>query len=249
MKRFILLLTVVFFQIVAKAQSSETINAKAEAKRIASLCMKAMGGLNQFNSTNYIGWNFFGHRRLIWDKIHKRVRIDFIKSDITIISELESSYTKLFINDIEISDADSLKKYSEKAKSIWRNDSYWLVMPFKLFDPGVFLEYIGIEKSSDSTDAYKLQLTFGENIGETPQNKYYIFIDMKTYLVKEWMYFQADGLANPTLQNVWTDYRQYGSIQLSSGRGERGNLSEIHVWRSLPDSVFEKAGKINFNTL
>ena len=49
----------------------------------------------------------------------------------------------------ELSHPDSLSKYLEKGKNMWINDSYWLVMPYKLKDSGVTLKYVGEEENEE----------------------------------------------------------------------------------------------------
>ena len=88
----------------------------AKAEGIAKECIAAMGGAEHFASTNYIGWTFFGNRKLIWDKLNDRVRVDYVKKQLTIITSLHSDETLLFMNGVQITQPDSLKKYSVKGK-------------------------------------------------------------------------------------------------------------------------------------
>ena len=46
---------------------------------------------------------------------------------------------------------DSLTKLSKMAKSMWTNDTYWFLMPYKLRDPGVNLKYGGEAKIGGQT--------------------------------------------------------------------------------------------------
>ncbi|MBC8046512.1 MAG: hypothetical protein H7Y00_06930, partial [Fimbriimonadaceae bacterium] len=175
-KRGIILFVInICFSTVLYAQSKRD-SSYIKANEIAHEVVNAMGGLKNFANTNYIGWNFFGHRQIIWDKVHNRVRIDFLKEDIIVIAYLHKDEGKLFINGEQNTQPDSLKKYINKAQSVWMNDSYWLIMPFKLFDPGVQLKYLGIAQTMDSIEANILELTF-DHVGATPENKYHIYVD------------------------------------------------------------------------
>ena len=51
-------------------------------------------------------------------------------------------------------------------KGQWINDTYWLVMPFKLKDSGVTLKYVGDGKTQAGDDADVLAMTF-KNVGVT----------------------------------------------------------------------------------
>lgn len=226
--------------VIVSATFSQTTSPSVEAKKVAQKTVTAMGGMQNFNNTNYIGWNFFGYRQLIWDKVHNRVRIDYFKKNYSVILSLNKNETKLFMHSEEVTHVDSLKKYLHKGRSLWMNDSYWLVMPFKLFDAGVNLKYEGIKKTIDSTDAHVLELTF-DQVGETPENKYYVYIDTKNFYVTQWDFYDVNGHLSPTLSTTWGDYKKYGKIMLSSNRGTSGKLSDIHVWESLPEKVFTEA--------
>jgi hypothetical protein len=67
-----------------------------------------------------------------------------------------------------------------KRKALWINDSYWLVMPWKLQDPGVNLTYVKTEQLPNGTTADILQLTF--TVGVTPENKYWLYVDKEDHL-------------------------------------------------------------------
>ncbi|MBC8048213.1 MAG: hypothetical protein H7Y00_15545 [Fimbriimonadaceae bacterium] len=228
----ILIILVFLIHINVEAQIAYT-----KAKSLANETIDAMGGLDGFASTKYIGWNFFGSRRLIWDKENNRVRVDYLKKQLTIITYLHKDEGALFINGLEVMQPDSLKKYFDKARRVWMNDSYWLIMPFKLFDSGVNLSYIGEEKSTLGTNCEVIQMAFN-NVGATPENKYMIYINKETKLVDEWKYFAKFEDENPEIINTWSDYKKYENILLSSDRGVEGKLTEINVWKSLPEYIF-----------
>ena len=51
-------------------------------------------------------------------------------------------------------------EWLERGYGAWVNDTYWLLMPYKLQDPGVNLAYAG-EETIDGKTYDKLDLTFG----------------------------------------------------------------------------------------
>ncbi len=208
-------------------------------KALASAVMDAMGGKEVYQRTGYIQWDFFGVRTLTWDVQGSKVRIDYKDGSLTIITALDKLEGSVFKNDVQLTDPDSIAFYLEKGQRIWMNDSYWLVMPFKLLDPGVRLNALGIQTTSDGQEAEVLELTFG-NVGATPDNKYLIYIDPGTYRVLQWDYFVKNWEEEPALSCLWTDYKWYGNILLSSGRGAFGKLENIAVLESVPDSIFRK---------
>jgi hypothetical protein len=87
----------------------------------------------------------------------------------------------------EITDPDQKSKLMKRGKSIWINDSYWLVMPFKLKDSGVTLNYVREDTISTGEKADVLEMKF-KNVGVTPQNKYEVFVTKDDNLIKQWAF-------------------------------------------------------------
>jgi len=211
----------------------------ARSLRIAEKVMRAMGGQTAWDNAHYISWNFFGNRTLLWDKWSGNVRIEWQKKPLQVLVNLNSGKGKVLLNGVEQTQPDTLAKYLKMGKEAWINDSYWLVMPFKLRDPGVTLKYMG-EKTDDEGHATDMvQLTF-EKVGITPDNKYHVWVDKKTHLVTQWAYFEKFTDEKPRFQRPWTDYESYGKILLSTGRGKDSSLKPVQVLDSVPAGTFEK---------
>ncbi|MDX1410201.1 MAG: hypothetical protein R3330_18755, partial [Saprospiraceae bacterium] len=138
-------------------------------------------------------------------------------------------------------DPDSLEHYLERGYRMWINDSYWLVMPFKLRDPGTQLHYLGTGETMDAQPAEILELTFS-GVGVTPDNKYHIYVDPDRRLVVQWDYYRTAEDPEPRIRNLWTNYRRYGKVLLSDGRGDR-SLSGLAVHDQLPARLFETVEK------
>lgn len=211
----------------------------AKAIQIADEVMNAMGGYKNWQNTRFFSWNFFGRRSLLWDKWTGDVRIEIPKDDETtvILVNINDTTGKAAVNGVEITNPDTLRqKFLNRGVSIWINDSYWLVMPFKLKDSGVTLKYIG-EKEVDKKMTDQLQLTF-ENVGETPQHKYNVYVDRTTKLVCQWDYFSHYDEEKPRFTTPWQDYKKYGKILLSGDRG-RAKLSNIEVMKTVEAGKFK----------
>lgn len=208
----------------------------ARAVQLADEVMNAMGGRKAWDNTRYIAWNFFGARKLVWDKWSGNVRVDNLSNDQTVILNINTDKGRVFRNGREETDADSVAKYVKQAKGAWINDSYWLVMPFKLKDSGVTLKYLGDDKTEDGKPADVLQLTF-RGVGNTPDNKYKVWVDKGSRLVSQWAYFPKSTDEQPRFTLPWADYKRHGGILLSGERGQR-DLTDIMVFTGLPGEVF-----------
>lgn len=217
---------------VSSAKQFDTEASDGRAIAIADSVMKAMGGKEQWESTRVISWSFFGQRTHTWDKKNNRDRIEIPSKNLMMQFNIDTKEGIVEKNGQEITQPDSVQKYLQKGYEMWVNDSYWLVMPYKLKDPGVTLEYMGIDKTKNGTPAYKLKLTY-DDVGVTPKNKFHVFVDTTDYLVRQWAYFPEASMDKPQFVMPWKDYKQYGSILLSGNRGEQ-KLTDIKVMERWP---------------
>ena len=203
-------------------------NSDQKAIEIANKVMKASGGRKAWDRTKVIKWNFFGARTLTWNKHSGDVRIDVGDNDSTVyIVNLINNTGQVKIDGEEITHPDSLAVHLEDAKSIWINDSYWLFLPYKLKDSGLTLTYLKIDTANGGVASHVLELTF-DAVGDTPENKYHVFVDTTTLLVNQWSYFSTRADEQPRFTTPWADYATYGELKLSGNRG-RATISEIEV--------------------
>lgn len=209
----------------------------SEAIAIADSVMLAMGGRQAWDDARYFRWNFFNRRALLWDKKTGDVRITMLPdSNTTMVFNLHSGNGQARVDGQLITQPDSLQGLLSQGRSIWINDAYWVFMPFKLKDSGVTLKYKGVDTTAAGTRADLLQLTF-EEVGDTPQNKYWIWVDKEEHLVRQWAYFTEATDESPAFVTPWQNYQDYNGLQLSGDRGER-KITGIELLGNLPDEAF-----------
>lgn len=207
------------------------------AIELADSVMKAQGGKKAWDETRYISWNFFGRRNLIWDKQASRVRIESLPDSTIYLLDMKTGKGRVRVRNVELVEADTLEKMLKRAERIWINDSYWLVMPFKLKDTGVTLKYLGEDTLSTGKSCNVIQLTFA-NIGSTPENKYHVYVDRSDNLVKQWAYFEK--ASQDSASSIWPfdNYKRYGTILLSADRSDGKGPKAVRVDTTLPDELF-----------
>lgn len=215
----------------AEGFNSEASDAKAIA--VADSVMQAMGGYEAWQNTPVISWNFFGRRTHTWDKHNGRDRIEIPEQNMMIEFDINSKKGTVMQDGEEVTNPDSLSKYLDNAYKMWVNDSYWLVMPYKLKDTGVTLKYMGIDTTMAGIPSHKLKLTF-DNVGVTSNNMYHVYVDTTDHLVRQWKYFPEADMEEPGFVLPWNDYKRYGNIMLSGNRGQN-TLSDIKVMEKWPD--------------
>jgi len=190
--------------------TQEQIKGTADTKSIAlaEKVMAANGGQAAWDATRYIQWNFFGSRKHIWDKKTNNLIIEGIKDEYLIKMNLDNDAGSVRYNGIQHTEADSLSKYIKKGKQMWNNDAYWLLMPYKLRDPGVHLKYLGLDSIEDRTDIHKIEMT---------------------YTIVQWEFFPKASDKKSRFVTPWTEYKKYGNIMLAGSRGENYEISDIQV--------------------
>ncbi|MEQ8304419.1 MAG: DUF6503 family protein [Cyclobacteriaceae bacterium] len=207
------------------------------AVELADSIMTAMGGRKNWDNTRFISWNFFGRRDLVWDKTEGRVRIESAPDSTIYLLNINSMEGRVQVKGQELTEPDSLGKMLDRAKRIWINDSYWLVMPFKLKDSGVTIKYMGEDTLVNNKYYNVLELTF-EDVGVTPQNKYDLYVDVKEKLVKYWSFYGEASQDSASWTRPWDNYNKYGNILLSADRSDGGGPKNVKVDDALPDEVF-----------
>jgi len=208
------------------------------AVELADSIMDAMGGRRNWEKTRFISWNF-GTRKLVWDKKEGHVRIESAPDSTVYLVNIHDLKGRVQVRGQELTESDSLQKMLAKGKSIWINDSYWLFMPFKLKDTGVTLKYLGEDTISAGVNSNVLELTF-DNVGDTPQNRYRVYVDLKDNLVKQWAFYREASQDTPSWVLPWDNYRRYGNILLSADRTGGRGPKEVRVNEKLPEEIFKE---------
>ncbi|HUH32821.1 MAG TPA: hypothetical protein VLZ28_02650, partial [Daejeonella sp.] len=102
---------------------------------------------------------------------------------------------------------DSLNEVEiKKAYGYFINDSYWLLAPLKLEDPGVSVT-LDAPEEVEGTLCDVLHLDFNK-VGLTPGDQYWLYVDSGTGLIKRWK-FLLQGKSEPGTFN-WTKYKDLG---------------------------------------
>jgi hypothetical protein len=111
------------------------------------------------------------------------------------------------------------------------NDTYWMLMPVKLLDPGVVLRR-GADTTIGGTRYDVLMLSF-KNVGLTPGDRYLVFINPQTKLVERWHYMLESGREADYL---WKDYLRFDPVLIPLRRETPDGSSvirfdNVRVWK------------------
>ncbi len=215
-----------------------------KANQIADQLMQALGGKQAWDATHFLTFRFAGFRNHHWDKWTGRHRLEFINrvgEHWIVLQNLNTRQGRAFKNGVELS-GEEAHKAVEAAYGTWINDTYWLLAPYKLRDRGVNLEYAGSE-TIDGVAYDKLHLSF-DNVGLTPGDQYWVYVNPETHLVDRWAYrLQGTPADKEPTAWLWQGWQRYGNIMLAGGRrspqGDRElPLDMIAVSETMADSIF-----------
>jgi hypothetical protein len=220
------------------------------AVAIADQVMSALGGQDAWRGTHYLRFDFAvakGGKTVLtrshtWDKWTGRYRLEGKEKDGTpylVLMNLGTKDGKAYRKGEELHGVDA-EKALKKAYGVWVNDTFWLLMPYKMKDPGVILGYDG-EKTQGQDPCDVVSLSF-ENVGLTPKDRYWVWVDKKTHLVDRWD-FVLEGEKPPAESFLWKGWQKYGTIELAPERealkdGTRIFFPVLDAPGSLPDSTF-----------
>ncbi len=214
------------------------------AVALAEGLLEALGGEQNLAATRFLRFEFFGFRLHHVDRHNGQHRLEGKTGDgdeYVVLHNVNSGEGEVWLKGEKLS-GDDRAEWLKRAYSAWINDTYWLLMPYKLLDPGVTLKYAG-QETLDEVTYDKVELSF-DSVGLTPGDRYWAFINPTTGLMDRWAYHLQDWKAEkePTVW-LWGSWQQHGGIQLSSQRirhrdGAVQTLSKIRVFEQLPDEVF-----------
>ena len=192
----------------------------ASAVAIADQVMGSLGGKAAWDTLCGLRWSFGSmlgdsvrsSRRHAWDKRTGQHRVDGVNRQgqhYTFIHTLGDTTNGMAWMDGTRIEGDSLHKLIKRAYALWVNDSYWMLMPYKLRDPGVTLKNAG--DTTIAGVAYeRLALTFA-NVGLTPGDHYWVYVNRANHRVERWeMVLQGD--APPPEAYTWEGWQEHGGL-------------------------------------
>lgn len=162
------------------------------ADKLAHSMLKAIKH-EAFKSTRYIDWSFKEKRFYKWDKIQHIVEVKWNDAKV-LLHPNDLTKSTVYLNDKEVSYNDNLVK---RALRFFNNDSFWLVAPHKLFEPGIYRSI----RIVDGKEALHVKYSRG---GTTPGDSYVWILD-ENYLPTHYqMYLKKMKKLGTTV--TWEDW-------------------------------------------
>jgi len=240
------------------AQGSAAAVLDARSTTVVDALEKAMGGRAHWDAMQILRFDWVVERdgkevvrsQHLWDRAHGRYRVDWRTregAEIRTAFDLATRAGSAMVNGAAAapSAVDSLVNEGYER---FINDSYWLLMPWKLRDPGVRVEHAG-EESIDGRNYDILHVTFA-SVGLTPGDHYWAWVDRQTHRMDRWAYFLEGMEGEPARDKarswMWTDWRESGDVWFAADRRDptAGSTRRIHfpvlgVMKSVDPRLFE----------
>lgn len=205
------------------------------AIQVVDQMWKALGVPDHWEKARYLSFHWIVERegqtvadyRHDWDRYTNRYRVEGKNREgkhVVVFMNLETKQGQAY-EDGQAVPTDSLSKYINFAYQRFINDSYWLLMPYKLKDPGVILHYEG-EKEEKGQKYDVVKVTF-ENVGLTPGDTYWAFVNKQTHLMDKWEYLLQNRQPPPQVA-WWKDWRDFNGIKLALDREFEGRPFHIY---------------------
>ncbi len=206
-----------------------------KAEEVGRAMIQAMGGTSGWEHARYFRFDFtvvrdgekvasFSHA---WDRWNGRYRVE--GEDAHGVSwkayfNVNSRQGDYWVNGAKTEGATRAKGL-EDAYSRYINDMYWLLAPWKIFDPGVRLEFVGPSRDAAGNECDEIKISF-DGVGLTPKDVYWMDIDRASHLLTQWKFVLNGGNDPPTVV-AWKEWKKFGPISLSVSKPFVSKAAEI----------------------
>jgi hypothetical protein len=209
--------------VVPAARAAESREPAAVAT--AQKTLQAMGGEKGFADLRTLKFDFVvvrggkdaGRYRHVWDRWDGRYRLEGKNKegkDLLVLFNVQNrGQGRAWVDGKELA-GDDLKAMLERAYGRFINDSYWLLMPAKMLDPGVNLGSEG-EKQVDGKTYDVVRVSFEDGIGLTPKDTYWAFVAKDTGLMERWEMILTGQKSEEREAFSWTDWKPVGPVKLA----------------------------------
>lgn len=222
----------------------------AESAPIVRALTDAMGGQATWDRLPCFRFDFVVVRdgkeasrfRHWWDKRAGRCRVegpDDQGKHVVAIFGLADKKGMVFVDGIGVSDPATVRKAIQDGYERWVNDTYWLMMPFKLQDPGVRLRYARNERTAEATYDV-LELSFVPGTGLTSDDRYWLYVNRTTHLIDRWEYVLT-GQKPPPSGASWEAWTRVGPVKLSLQRRFKGKPAMLRFENAAAPASFDES--------
>jgi hypothetical protein len=211
---------------LAAIPSAPVLLADDRADRVARELIAALGGEAAWEKAREFRFDFIVERegrraaefRHLWDRYTGDYRLhgsDKSGAPYVVYFNVNTREGVAFSNGRPV-DGEEKKKLLETAYGRFINDSYWLLAPWKVMDPGVLRAYEAEKTTPDGELCDVIRLSF-ESVGLTPKDVYWLWVTRDGRRMVQWEYLLGGAKEEPTVA-FWRDWRKFSGISLALDR-------------------------------
>ena len=234
----------------AVAMEMPAIETRADS--IALKIMQAHGGMDTWKHVRYLRFDFGVEseegkqvwRSHLWDRMDNSYRVEWPEGEDSTAVVLFNTGTRegdAYINGEELADSTA-ENYIQRGYRAFINDTYWLMAPVKLLDPGVNRSYV---PDSSSSEYEVITLTYND-VGLTPEDQFWFWMDTETGMLARWAYQLQGRKDQPPTNWMWEDCEQFespaGPVTLCPRKSRPGRslmTDNISLPADVPEDAFE----------
>lgn len=224
-----------------------------KAIEIADRVLAALGG-STWEKVHFIKFTYLlmqgetrrQERTHYWDRVKDRYRMEGpsrTHKPVVAVVDHKTGNGKASLDGQLLFD-DKAQKFIDIASKSFLDDSLWLLLPFRLKDPGARLRYDGEKLAGPVTyDMITLRLP------DTPNAKYRFYINRATNLIDSLAVVPKGANVSPVAFQ-WVDWEDVDGLKFSLRKTQSGGdveivLEGVQVFDSLPEAVFTSAMPLN----
>lgn len=198
--------------------------ADPRADALGKALIASLGGEKAWENARQLRFDFvvdregktiarFSH---VWDRYTGDYRVsgaDKTGAPFTVYFNVNSKDGQVFVNG-KPAEGEAKDAMLKNAYGRFINDTFWLLAPWKVFDPGVHRAYDGEKPCPDGSGTCEiLKLSF-DNVGLTPKDVYWLWITKEGRKMVAWQYV-LNGAADEPTTVLWKDWKSMGGMALS----------------------------------
>ncbi|NND32625.1 MAG: hypothetical protein HKN76_08545 [Saprospiraceae bacterium] len=182
-------------------------------------CLEAHGGLDQWQKFEGLEYTLINNGKPVYQLTHLRDRRAYIRSE---------DFEVGFDGKVAWAYPDANNISGNSPAFYYNLDFYFVGMPFVLADPGVRVAHQG-SAEVDGKRFEVLQVTFGSDIGFTPDDIYLLYLDPESFrleiLVYSVSFFETNQSGLLKTAKVYSDYTEVQGL-LMPGKMENFSYDE-----------------------
>lgn len=235
------------------ATSLPASDAPRDAAAIAARAFDVMAG-PAWESARYIEFSFAAERggKVVatspqrWDRYTGDYRVSGTNREgknFLVVMNINTRKGRAWLDGAEVADASELLTTGYRR---FINDTYWLLMPLKMRDPGVKLEFVESKTNACGATHDILKLSFDQGVGLTSGDQYWAWVNRDSGLVDYWEMLLQGSKDSTRDRSILRNYERIGGLLLSTVRefekteGPRTRilLQNVKILSSVPSGAF-----------